>query len=258
MSLDKWGVHLLPKGTYTAEGNAVMSTFSGDSLAQGSALTPVQLLRKSLVIYGVMAVIGVAVMLFAHKNLESAFAWPSDWMVAGQLISIGLLGAVVLLVTSYFFEEWLPSFRDLKAAVMRLLGPSSVATALSLSVVTAIGEELLFRGALQPFAGLFVTSFLFGLLHMGKDGLLSAWSVWAFLAGLLLGWMFNATGSLWPCMIAHFAVNAVSILKLRRAYNAWLNLTVGKTIFGETEVQSEVGSDVGSDSNTPDDRNSDS
>ena len=224
-----------------------MSTFSGDSIAQGSVLTPVQLLRKSIVIYGVMAVIGVAVMLFAHKNLESAFAWPSDWFMAAQLVAIGLLGAVVLLVTSYFFEEWLPSFRDLKAAVMRLLGPSSVLTAISLSVVTAIGEELL-------FAGLFVTSFLFGLLHMGKDGLLSAWSVWAFLAGLLLGWMFNATASLWPCMIAHFAVNAVSILKLRHSYHAWLNLTVGKTIFGETEVQR----DVSSDSSQPDDRNSDS
>jgi membrane protease YdiL (CAAX protease family) len=90
--------------------------------------------------------------------------------------------------------------------------------ALYLAVLTGFGEELLFRGAIQPFAGLLLTSALFGLLHMGQNGILSAWSVWAFLAGLLLGWMYDETASLWPPIIAHFCVNAVSILSLRRAY----------------------------------------
>jgi membrane protease YdiL (CAAX protease family) len=147
---------------------------------------------------------------------------PTDPREAARLVLIGLVGAGLLLVLSYFFEDWFPSFRELKAFVMRFLGPVSAPTAIYLALLTGVGEELLFRGTLQPFAGLVVTSVLFGLLHMGKDGLVSAWSVWALVAGLLLGWMFDETGSLWPPIIAHFVVNAVSIMNLRRAYRGLL------------------------------------
>jgi uncharacterized protein len=183
-----------------------------------SLLTPVELLRKSAIIYGIMAAIGLSVMRLAHRNLEASFVWPVNLHDAGRLVLIGGAAAVVLLVASYFFEDWFPSYRELKAQVTRLLGPSNLATALVLSLITAFGEEILFRGALQPFAGLFAASLLFGVLHMGRDGLLSAWSMWAFLAGLLLGWMYDVTSSLWPCLIAHFLVNTVSILNLRRSY----------------------------------------
>ncbi len=189
-----------------------------DSNPQPSILTPGELLRKSAMIYGVMALIGLTVMRLVHVNLVTSFTWPSGLAEGGRLIVIGVVGAGLLLIASYFFEDWFPSYRELKAQVTRLLGPSSVMTALLLSLITAIGEESLFRGALQPTAGIFVASLLFGILHMGKDGLLSAWSLWAFLAGLLLGWMYIATSSLWPCLIAHFLVNTVSILNLRRSY----------------------------------------
>jgi membrane protease YdiL (CAAX protease family) len=191
------------------------------SQGAGAVPSPRGLLKKSAVVYGVMTVVGVLVMRFGHKSLAPAFQVPESWAEAARLVAIGGLTAGFLLVLSYFFEDWFASFRELKAIVMRYLGPCSVAAALFLSLITAFGEELLFRGAIQPFAGLVLTSVLFGLLHMGADGLVSAWSVWAFLAGLLLGWTFDQTGSLWPSIIAHFGVNAVSILNLRRAYRTY-------------------------------------
>lgn len=185
-------------------------------------LTPSTLKRRSTVIYGLMTVVSLLIMHFSHKSLQVALGWPKAPLEIGRLLTIGWLGAVVLLVLSYFFEDWFAAFRDLKAMVMRFLGPCSVLTALYLSVITAFGEELLFRGVLLPFCGLFFSSLLFGLLHMGKDGFISAWSIWAFIAGLLLGWIFQQSGSLWPPIIAHFGVNAVSILNLRRIYRAWV------------------------------------
>jgi membrane protease YdiL (CAAX protease family) len=196
-----------------------------DSNPQPDILTPGELLRKSVLIYGVMAMIGLTVMRFAHNSLATSFAWPTDLAAGGRLLVIGVVGAGLLLIASYFFEDWFPSYRELKAQVTRLLGPSSVVTALTLSFITAVGEETLFRGALQPVAGIFVASLLFGILHMGRDGLLSAWSLWAFLAGLLLGWMYIATTSLWPCLIAHFLVNTVSILNLRRTYRNLMTIS---------------------------------
>ena len=213
-----------------------MSSLPGNSEANFTIQTPGELLRKSLVVYSLMTLVGLTIMRFGHKNLATAFQLSNNWTAVARLVLIGGIGAGVLLIASYFFEDWFPSFRELKVLVMRLLGPSSVGTAMVLSLITAAGEELLFRGAIQPFAGLFFTSLLFGLLHMGKDGIFSAWSMWAFLAGLLLGWMFSATASLWPCLVAHFGVNCVSILNLRRSYRVWSELSqeapVSKAITG--------------------------
>jgi membrane protease YdiL (CAAX protease family) len=188
----------------------------------GAGPPPVpSLIRKSTLVYGAMTAVGLVVLQLGHRTLAQALTVPQDPYAAARLALIGLLGAGVLLVLSYFFEDWFPSFRDLKSTIMRFLGPCTVIGALYLAAITSVGEELLFRGALQPFAGLVLTSALFGLLHMGKDGVVSAWSVWALLAGLMLGWMYEETGSLWPPIIAHFGVNAVSILSLRRAYRGW-------------------------------------
>lgn len=184
-------------------------------------MEPGALIRKSTIVYGIMILLGTLVVAFGHEQLGPALAIPSGPMEGGRLVAIGLLGGGLLLVLSYLFEDWFPSFRVLKSTIMRFLGPVSVPTAIYLALITSFGEEILFRGAVQPFAGLVFTAVLFGLLHLGQDGLVSAWSVWAVIAGLLLGWMYQETGSLWPPIVAHFSVNVVSILNLRRAYRSW-------------------------------------
>lgn len=184
-------------------------------------LTPESLVKKSTIVYGVMAAAGIFSMAFFHDSLKAAFLWPSAPMEMGRIALSGLIAAGVLLVLSYFFEDWFESFRELKSIIMQVLGKVSVPMAIYLSLVTSIGEELMFRGAIQPFAGIFLTSVLFGMLHMGHKGLISAWSIWAFIAGYLLGWMYEETTSMWPPIIAHFGVNMVSILNLRRAYNGY-------------------------------------
>lgn len=184
-------------------------------------LNPESLIKKSTIVYGIMAACGLAAMAFFHDSIQTAFLWPSAPMEMGRIVASGLTAAGVLLVLSYFFEDWFESFRELKSIIMQVLGKVSVPMAIYLSLVTSIGEELLFRGAIQPFAGVLLTSILFGMLHMGHKGLISAWSVWAFIAGYLLGWMYEETTSIWPPLIAHFGVNMVSILSLRRAYNGY-------------------------------------
>lgn len=184
-------------------------------------LNPESLIKKSTVVYGVMAAAGLASMAFFHDSFKTAFLWPSAPMEMGRIVASGLIAAGVLLVLSYFFEDWFESFRELKSIIMQVLGKVSVPMAIYLSLVTSIGEELMFRGAIQPVAGILLTSVLFGMLHMGHKGLISAWSIWAFIAGYLLGWMYEETTSMWPPIIAHFGVNMVSILNLRRAYNGY-------------------------------------
>jgi hypothetical protein len=187
----------------------------------GIDLSADSLVRKSTIVYGIMAAIGLAAMAFFHDSLVTAFALPAEPVDTSRLLACGIVAAAVLLVLSYFFEDWFESFRELKAIIMQVLGKVSVPMAIYLSLVTSVGEELLFRGAIQPFAGVLLTSILFGMLHMGHNGIVSAWSFWALIAGYMLGWMYDETGSIWPSMIAHFGVNTVSILSLRRAYHGY-------------------------------------
>lgn len=185
-------------------------------------MPPKDLLVKSTWVYGLMMVVGLLAMAFGHETLATALGFERTAVENGRLAVIGLLGAGLLQILSFFFEDWFVSYRDLKGVVMRILGPLSVPMACYLALMTAFGEELVFRGAIQPVAGLLVTSFLFGLMHVGPGGLLSAWSLWAMIAGALLGWMFDETKSLWPSILAHFVVNFISIMSLRRLYRSWV------------------------------------
>lgn len=64
---------------------------------------------------------------------------------------------------------------------------------LLLALATGIGEELLFRGAIQPVLGLKVTSFLFAISHI-QYGLTPA-TLFVFLLGFLLGWVRERTST---------------------------------------------------------------
>ena len=67
-----------------------------------------------------------------------------------------------------------------------LLGEiDSVGDWLLLAVAAGIGEEILFRGALQPVLGIWVTSLLFAIVHTQYG--LSVATVLIFIVGYVLG-----------------------------------------------------------------------
>ena len=82
-------------------------------------------------------------------------------------------------------------------------------------VLAAFGEELFFRGALQKtlqdwsknaYVAIGVTAFLFSAIHLQFYGFLPR-----FLMGILLGYVFYRTGSLWLPIIGHFLFNAIQV-----------------------------------------------
>lgn len=90
---------------------------------------------------------------------------------------------------------------------------------LAVVVAAPIAEELLFRGLLLRLAArawgawpaIVVTALAFGLLH------LEPWYLFGLVGlGLLLGWLYAATGSLTTCVLAHALHNAVSLTMLLR------------------------------------------
>ena len=87
---------------------------------------------------------------------------------------------------------------------------------LIVAILPAVGEELLFRGLLQKLFGewfknihiaIIFTAFLFGVVHMQFYGLLPR-----MMLGVIFGYLFYWTGSLWVPVFAHFLNNATVVV----------------------------------------------
>jgi membrane protease YdiL (CAAX protease family) len=84
-----------------------------------------------------------------------------------------------------------------------------------LALLSAAGEELLFRGLLQPWMGLWPQALLFGLVHQMPGPSRWIWVSWALCVGLVLGVLFELTGSLLGPIAAHALVNGLNLQFLK-------------------------------------------
>jgi|TARA_B100002003_G_scaffold106584_2_gene99042 membrane protease YdiL (CAAX protease family) len=82
------------------------------------------------------------------------------------------------------------------------------------SVAAGVGEELLFRGAVQAEFGLVVASVLFGLAHVGGRSSL-VFGVWVAVIGVALGWLAHVAGGLLAPIVAHAAYDTAAISYIR-------------------------------------------
>ena len=89
---------------------------------------------------------------------------------------------------------------------------------LSIALLAPLLEELLFRGAIQgqlqtmiqkPWVAIIISSFIFGVVHMNP-----AQIPFAFLLGMLFGWLYYRTGSLLPGIIGHVLNNSVATINM--------------------------------------------
>ncbi len=143
--------------------------------------------------------------------------WLERFLGPKPLVAIGLgvaLGCLLIAVTRWL-ETWGPVKRliDGFASILgRVTGPQAIALALA----SSLGEELLFRGAMQPWLGIWLTSAIFGACHFPLDRQFLAWPLFAFGAGVGLGYTADASGSLIAPIIAHFTVNWINLRHITR------------------------------------------
>ena len=100
---------------------------------------------------------------------------------------------------------------------------------LVIAIIPAIGEELLFRGYLQqkmtqwlgkPHMAIIITAILFSAIHMQFQGFLPRFAL-----GLVLGYLFYWSGSLWLPIIAHLLNNAMAVTFAYPTFSDYAYLT---------------------------------
>ena len=143
-----------------------------------------------------------------------------------------LVIAIMLLITPFIglllewnmmipAPEWLTQFDVHSEAIVEAFLQMDTLwdlfyTILVIAVVPAIGEELLFRGYLQqklgnwlrnPHTAILITAFLFSAIHFHFQGIIPR-----FVLGVLLGYLFYWSNSLWLPILAHFVNNAQAVI----------------------------------------------
>jgi membrane protease YdiL (CAAX protease family) len=153
----------------------------------------------------------------AALGVGSLRGQPNVWHLAGRepAVIAGILGglaagfAIVFAsrMALYRFEWARALHRDLR----HLLFPLSDVEIVVLAAASSVGEEMFFRGALLPTVGLFGSSAIFALLHVGPKARHLPWTASSFGAGLLFGAMFMWTGDLTGPVVAHFLVSFLNL-----------------------------------------------
>ncbi|MBI4042019.1 MAG: CPBP family intramembrane metalloprotease [Deltaproteobacteria bacterium] len=160
-------------------------------------------------------------------------------LIRDSLLGVGT-AVVVVLLSQAIRTKWEWSKR-LEEEFEKLLCPIDLPTIAWVSLWSGFGEEILFRGAMQPVLGLVLTSFIFGLFHFPVRRLLLPWTLMSILIAFILGGLFAFTGNLLAPVLCHFTINFANLSFLKARYDKKR---------GELNFSSSESDDKGSDDMT--------
>lgn len=167
--------------------------------------------------YAAITIVG----FFWHATIaDSNDVWRLDpgqtWVT---LLWTPLLGVGVGLVVVQVFrglEVRMVWLSDLHREFRSIFGQLSSGEIVLLATASAVGEEVLFRGAMLDAWGLWASSLVFALLHIPPRSSLWPWTASSFLLGLTLGGLTLATGNLGAAVAAHFVINFQNLTYITR------------------------------------------
>jgi membrane protease YdiL (CAAX protease family) len=133
-----------------------------------------------LTLYGGMGL--AALLISAGRGDPDIYRIEGTSTASHLLISplVGLAIGALVVVLSRLAVRRFGWARSLHTNFRHLLGPLSHREILVLALASAVGEELLFRGALTPIIGLWPQAVVFALLHIGPGVRFLPWTVSAF------------------------------------------------------------------------------
>ncbi len=151
-------------------------------------------------------------------------------------------------------EEYLKTLEETtQAATEKMLNVNTIGGMLLnlfiIAMIPAVGEEMTFRGVLQqsltrkmnPHTAIILSAAIFSFIHFQFYGFLPRMFL-----GILLGYMFYITGSLWTSILMHFLNNGLVVVlyyltnkgivedaeHFGETYNVWIILASAAITFG--------------------------
>jgi membrane protease YdiL (CAAX protease family) len=177
-------------------------------------------LSRATLVLGLYGAMGIVALLIAAGRGDPDLYRLGGSPSAAQLGLAPVLGValgsfvVVLTRLANKHHQWA---RDLETSFRDLLGPLTGSEILILALASSVGEELLFRGALLPWFGVWIQAAVFAALHIGPGKRFLPWTLSAFVLGAVFGELALRTGNLGGPIVAHFMINFLNLRYIVRA-----------------------------------------
>ncbi len=169
--------------------------------------------RQALFFYTAMGVAGVVWLWLDGTDMAVLYVNTNEWMR-----DVGL-GIGVGLVTVAFWrlaELNLSAARRLADRLAAAIPSLQSVDVVLLAASSALGEEILFRGAIQSAWGPEIATVIFGILHGMFDRRFILWMLFATLAGAVFSMMTVFSGNIMPAALAHALINGINLRRLVR------------------------------------------
>jgi CAAX protease family protein len=169
--------------------------------------------------YALLAGLSVALVLALREGLP--WVHPEPWltlepaMVQASSAGLGLLLALLVVGGTRLTVSRHGWAKRLHIDLRPIASGLALWQIVLIALFSSLGEELLFRGLIQPWIGLLPTSVIFGLCHQMPGHARWVWVCWATFVGMAFGAIFALTGSLLGALLAHAVINAVNLTYLR-------------------------------------------
>lgn len=168
-------------------------------------------------------------MMFAILPLNNVFAqWNANLTLPESMASLEKIMMELQENANVLIEKML-NVNNISGLIINLI---------MIAALAAIGEELLFRSILQSslirvcknaHIGIFITSAIFSFIHFEFYGFLPR-----LVLGMLLGYMFFYSRSIWVPMIMHFVNNGTAVVLYYLNNKGITNIDV--ETFGQTKL----------------------
>jgi membrane protease YdiL (CAAX protease family) len=180
--------------------------------------------REQLVYYGVGMEVGLLLLSAIINGLWPISVDLDPLRSANFVTNLGavLFGAAaaagMFVIGLCLWYSRIPVLRQMRQFLMEQMAPAMSQChpweTVLVAISAGVGEEVLFRGVLQPRIGWIAASVLFGLLH----AISPTYIVVAFLLSTILAWIQILGENLWAPILAHAAYDYCMFLVLIRAY----------------------------------------
>ena len=158
----------------------------------------------------------VFILLFSKDKLTEVFSirkinWRTFFGVIAFTMAASPLVTLVNLVSQLFVENTVTTNSGQFLSLHPLL------LVFFVGILAPVCEEAVFRGAIfsgykkegNVWKGILISALLFGLLHMNINQ-----ASYAFVIGILLGFLLEATGSIFSTMLFHILVNSTNAIMM--------------------------------------------
>jgi uncharacterized protein len=187
--------------------------------AQPAVRVPIRLASQLLTCLA-FCLVAAPIIWFGQPHPLALFSrpfGPLTQLLVGQVLALFAAGASWLLFR--MTADSASSARTIESYARLDLGGLNP---LWIGIAAAVGEEMLFRAALQPLLGVWIVSLLFLLTHLPVyrfrklDGATLAQAASVFIGSVVLGFVFERVGLL-AAMLVHAWIDVVGLMIVRQA-----------------------------------------